>query len=391
MGIAMQRNLELERAILAAPDDPQPWSVYADWLQSRGDPWGERLTLELQREQTDDEDELVRIAGRLAQLQRQHGGTIMGERLSAWINEPDFADIVDLDWHYGFVLGLRVGSLEDVELPVSEVLAAILASPACCMLRRISVGITDPSYPTSLRSAVTALAAGPVHEHLVELFLGDFAYPDECEISWVSVGDITGVLARCPALRHLHVRGADIELGDALVHPTLETLVIETGGLPARACAAVGRAWLPELRSMEVWFGRREYGGDGSIEQLAPLFGGAGLPALRHLALKNSEFQDAIAHALVHADILAQLKSVSLGMGILRKRGGEALLAAADRLRHLTRIDLDFNWLSAELAAELVRVLPRVHIGERNEPPPTYFDDDEDDEGDGDYYTQVGE
>ena len=39
------RNRELELAIAAAPDDPQAWSVYADWLQGQGDPWGERLSL----------------------------------------------------------------------------------------------------------------------------------------------------------------------------------------------------------------------------------------------------------------------------------------------------------------------------------------------------------
>jgi uncharacterized protein (TIGR02996 family) len=37
---------ELVNAIAAAPDDPTPRLVLADWLQDRGDPWGELLALQ---------------------------------------------------------------------------------------------------------------------------------------------------------------------------------------------------------------------------------------------------------------------------------------------------------------------------------------------------------
>jgi uncharacterized protein (TIGR02996 family) len=38
------REPALEAALAAAPDDPQRWAVYADWLLERGDPLGERLS-----------------------------------------------------------------------------------------------------------------------------------------------------------------------------------------------------------------------------------------------------------------------------------------------------------------------------------------------------------
>ena len=37
----MARNPELERTILADPDNEEAYQVYADWLQSEGDPRGE--------------------------------------------------------------------------------------------------------------------------------------------------------------------------------------------------------------------------------------------------------------------------------------------------------------------------------------------------------------
>lgn len=37
------RDDQMERALIDSPDDPHRWSVYADWLQERGAPLGERL------------------------------------------------------------------------------------------------------------------------------------------------------------------------------------------------------------------------------------------------------------------------------------------------------------------------------------------------------------
>src|ERR1043165_6551684 len=37
------RNADLEAAIVADPEDEGPYLVYADWLQSRGDPRGELI------------------------------------------------------------------------------------------------------------------------------------------------------------------------------------------------------------------------------------------------------------------------------------------------------------------------------------------------------------
>ena len=45
-GATGARNAELEAAIAAAPDEVEPYLVYADWLQSRGDPRGELITLQ---------------------------------------------------------------------------------------------------------------------------------------------------------------------------------------------------------------------------------------------------------------------------------------------------------------------------------------------------------
>jgi uncharacterized protein (TIGR02996 family) len=390
----MQRNPELERAILANPDDTRAWSVFADWLQAQGDPWGERLSLELARLDAGIARQRE-IQASLDALDRRHRQAMFGAELATLMDHEDFDAVVDLDWRHGFVIGIRVHPNDAGDEPrPAQVLRALLDSPVSRFLQHLTLGITDERYPTSLNSGIAVLRGHPQLETVRELFLGDFNYPEESEISWVTIGDISAVLAACPNLRSLHVCGASIELGDALIHPKLEHLKLETGGLPARAVQAVGRCWLPELRSLEVWFGRMDYGGDGSIEMLAPLMLGQGLPKLEHLALNNSEFEDDIAIALAKAPILDRLQRLGLAMGILRDRGARAILEAADRFRHLEAIDLDFNWLSAGMAERLQLALPAVHIGRRNEPRELLPDEDEDEDDEdeyGHYYTQVGE
>jgi uncharacterized protein (TIGR02996 family) len=42
----MKTNAELEQAIRNHPDDPKAYLVYADWLQTAGDPRGELIAVQ---------------------------------------------------------------------------------------------------------------------------------------------------------------------------------------------------------------------------------------------------------------------------------------------------------------------------------------------------------
>src|SRR5262249_23480816 len=42
-GARRARNLALEARVLAEPDDPDAYLVYADWLQAEGDPFGQLI------------------------------------------------------------------------------------------------------------------------------------------------------------------------------------------------------------------------------------------------------------------------------------------------------------------------------------------------------------
>ncbi len=377
-----------ESAILDDFDDLQAWSVYADLLQSRGDRFGERLGLGLALARSPANPALEQA---IVDFDRHHLSTeaMLGPELARRIDRSDFARVARLEWRFGFIVGAAVGLPSDDpswQGPALEpVLAAILSSPAARLLRDLDIGIFDREPPTNLGELDEVLEdAGPLPS-LRRVLIGDFRYPDEYEISWVEVGEVATTLHVAPELRELHVRGSKIEFFLPVEHAKLERLWLETGGLSAHAAWSLGQARLPALRHLQVWFGRPPYGGLATIEQVRPLLAGDGLPALEQLDLQNAEFTDDIALALVESPLLARVRGVSLAMGNLGDRGGRAILDHAAKFEHLRSLDLDHNYLSLALAAELQAALPGiVTIGRQLEPHRL-------EGGELGYFAQVGE
>src|SRR5207248_7122270 len=61
---------DLLAAVYADPESDEPRAVYADWLQERGDPWGELIALQLSKPDAK-KDKTAR--DRIAALIKKHG------------------------------------------------------------------------------------------------------------------------------------------------------------------------------------------------------------------------------------------------------------------------------------------------------------------------------
>ncbi|MEE1805937.1 STM4015 family protein [Streptomyces sp. BE133] len=226
---------------------------------------------------------------------------------------------------------------------------------------------------------------------LKALFLADVV-SEECELSWLEMSDITPVIEAFGQLEELTVRGCGepIDSKETLGlrpvrHKALKSLRFESGGLPSGIVRAIGASELPALEHLELWLGVTEYGGDATVEDLAPLLSGAAFPALRHLGLQNSEIQDEIAAAVASAPVVAQLESLSLAMGTLGDEGAESLLSGQP-LTHLTSLDLHHHYISDALVDRLRNLLGSDRVnGEIHEVE--YWDP----EGDDDRYVAVAE
>ncbi|MGW6023878.1 STM4015 family protein [Streptomyces sp. NPDC055099] len=184
------------------------------------------------------------------------------------------------------------------------------------------------------------------------LFLGD-VLSEEFEISWIKLGDLTPLLKAFPLLEKLGVRGGERLVLEPTHHTALRELRFESGGLPAAPVRALGACEFPALDHLELWLGTSWYGGDSTIEDIAPLLApGWRMPSLRHLGLQNSDIQDEIAVSIAGAPVVPQLDSLALSMGALSDEGGAALLEGQP-LTHLHTLDLHHHFLSAAMTQRL--------------------------------------
>ncbi|MBO4209428.1 STM4015 family protein [Micromonospora echinofusca] len=271
----------------------------------------------------------------------------------------------------------------DYDTPAEEFAAQLtefVATVDPASVRALVIGAWGSAYDTpppvgllvELASRLTGLRA---------LFLGEMTF-EECEISWIRQDDVTPLLTAYPALEVLRVRGATEGLTLSPVrHTALRELAIEAGGLPAGVVRAVAGCDLPALEHLELWLGDPAYGGDATVDDLAPILAGTRLPRLRHLGLRDAMIADEVAAAVAGAPVVARLHTLDLSLGVLSDPGAAALLAGQS-LTHLRRLDLHHHYLSEETAARLARELPGVEVD---------LSDREEADSDGDRYVAVAE
>ncbi|MEV8326375.1 STM4015 family protein [Kitasatospora sp. NPDC056731] len=229
---------------------------------------------------------------------------------------------------------------------------------------RVTAVVIGPWFsdePEQLDAALAAIVeAADRLPALRGLFVGDVTY-EESEISWLEMCDVTPLLTTYPELTELVVRGgSNLEL-TPVRHEALRALRFEAGGLPAPVVRAVAGCDFPALERLELWLGVDNYGGDATLDDLAPFLDGTRFPAVRHLGLQNSEFEDDIAAAVAHAPVVARLESLSLAMGVLTDQGATALLEGQP-LTHLRALDLHHHFLTGEVQQRLTEALPGVEI-----------------------------
>ncbi|POM22718.1 hypothetical protein BTM25_49220 [Actinomadura rubteroloni] len=263
----------------------------------------------------------------------------------------------------------RVRSESYKEGAFAELWARFLDTVDTAEITALVVGYWGPSERGNANYPVALLAdAAARFPKLRSLFFGEIVL-EESEVSWIEHGDIGPLLAAFPALERFDVRGSEGLTLDPFKSDALKTLRFETGGLPAGIVRTVGASDLPALEHLDLWLGTGEYGGDATVQDLAPVLGGERFPALRRLGLENAEIADEIAAALAGAPVVARLESLSLALGALGDTGMEALLSGQP-LTHLRRLDLHHHFVTDPMIERARAALPGVDLdlSEREDP-----------------------
>jgi len=363
---ASESNPELEKVILENPEKIEARLVYADWLQSHGDPRGEWIMLEHELAKNPKDKKLISARDTLFKNNRPR---FLGP-LARWEKTLDGTDQEAFKWKLGFIQSVRLGfdsyANDDQELDLGDALGEILAHVSGRFLEEVIIGVNSADGEAEYQSLVTALgnAARP---SLRKLHIADFEYPDQIEMSWTHLGNLSKVWKAVPRLETLIVQGGTFTLGDIAL-PELKHAEFRTGGLAQSSAASIAKANWPKLEYLDIWFGDDNYGGDATIDDILPILEGTALPKLKHLGLMNSQFANDIVQALPGAKILKQLETLDLSMGVLGDDSLEPMLEQKDRFKHLRKLNLNQN-LIGDAGIERAKALgPNVLVDDQREP-----------------------
>jgi uncharacterized protein (TIGR02996 family) len=357
----MLENADLVAALLQNPDDLATYAVYADWLETQGDPRGELMTVQLalardpkhkklhKREQALLEKLAPSLLGDLSRSARHlHLGWGIGHVKRARLHQDHLGE------------GARMPPLDAVEM--AAMLGELVTAPIGRLLSELVVGIV--TYEENSYDAITAELArrGPLPA-LRTLSYGDFTYQDT-ELNWSTIGDCEPLWPAVPNLRTLRLRSGSMRLAN-IVLPELRDFETYTGGLDAASLAAIATARWPKIERLHIMCGRDSAGASGGVRELAPLLDGKDVPALRRLGIANFEFGDALAAAIVRAPIVKQLTHLDLSQGTFNDDDARVLADHAEVFAHLEELSLAENFLDDEGIELCSRLAKRVVLADQ--------------------------
>lgn len=260
----MELPEELEAALLSALDDRSAYAVAADWLQQEGDPQGELIALSLLAQVGPDEKIVTTpaIDARILELQK---------RLEPFDTSANWSPI-SLRWRWGFVRAVHLSSEAAASEP--DQLRSVLASPIARALRELELaGLwTDRLVKVVTELARTAPRVLRGVRSLAVYVDRDATTPLDLQPLWRCLPRLerlvlvaptpTGTLD-LPHLRELYVsRATTIDVLRNAALPSLHTLRLDAGALPAELGARLDPSRFPALRRLSITQ-RRDVGVSG--------------------------------------------------------------------------------------------------------------------------------
>lgn len=364
-----QCHPELEAAIEEDPSDHRRWLVYADWLQSQGDPRGELMMVQHALATERDKDRRTRLqqeAARILDENERHFFGFVGEH----------RDSFRVGWRTGFAgaLTFRVDQ-HDYE-SIEELLPEFLGHPSARFLRELVVE-ADPSEfnlpDMDLTGLLAAIGSGkslPSVQTVSFRRLPSSFEEDRPSSFFTELGELGPLCTAFPAMRRLAVSAGGAELRDPRLPATLEELELDLDALSVSNLRDLqSRRW-PSLKSLVIWFGRGEDARTGWAEDVEAVLDGARFPVLENLGLRNVTDANDLCAALADSKVLRRLRSLDLAHGAMNGQGAALLANVAGELPRLETLDVTDNALEPSDLARLAGVAKEIRS--RSQRPGTW-------------------
>jgi uncharacterized protein (TIGR02996 family) len=361
----------LEQALVEDPDDLAAHMAYADFLQERGDPRGEFISVQLALEDpARPPRDRVRLEAHEQELLAAHAREWLGDLAPHLLDSPAHAFRLARGWLWRLVVRRDNGGLA----------RAVVLAPQVRLLRELIVeedprlreqrGSADWPSPSTALCPTDLLARSPWLGNVRVLQVGEQPERDDfrCFSGYAYSPGLPALVARLPRVEELHLftKRYDPVPVFAQALPRLRVLQVYhlADRYPLEVLAAnpsLGR--LTHLLCHPHY--HAEYDEDDPFNPDDAYINLAGLRAvvhsphltsLTHLQLRLSSAGDAGCAEIVASGILKRLKVLDLRHGGVTDDGARVLAADPD-LKNLERFDLSRNRLTREGEAALLRVL----------------------------------
>jgi uncharacterized protein (TIGR02996 family) len=329
------RHTELELAIANDPEVPASYSVFADWLQSQGDPRGNVMAIAIAAEARGDDKAFAKelkkhvhdLLGPLAALAAPERGAREGD--------PEvFA------WRFGVIHGAYLHA--DRQKPIDRALEQILRHASGRFLVELTLAQNE-----RIQDAIDLLARrAPASLRGLRLWA-------------VSNAKLAELWPALPQLRRLSLSGHALALG-AIELPALERLELVDSQMPAASARALVVAPFPVLDQLRIDFGSGYTTGDASIDDIFELIARRDLPALRQLALVRTRYIREVVIELARSPLAAQLEQLDLSFNQMTDTNALELVRWRANFPRLASLDVTGNRLTQTGLDALAALAPAL-------------------------------
>jgi uncharacterized protein (TIGR02996 family) len=308
------RHTELELAIANDPEHPAGYSVFADWLQSQGDPRGNVMAIALAAEVAGDDKAFAKEL-------KKNVHDLLGP-LARYATPERFAREGDPNvfaWRFGVIHGAYLHA--DRQKPIDHALDQILRHASGRFLVELTLVQNE-----ALQDAIDVLVRrAPASLRGLRLW----------QVSNAKLGELWPAL---PRLRRLSLSGHALALG-RLELPELERFELVDSQMPAASARGLVTAPFPRLEQLRLDFGSGYTTGDASIDDIFELLARRDLPSLDQLALVRTRYIRELVIELSQSPLAAQLEQLDLShnqmvdanaLELARRRANFPRLASLD-------------------------------------------------------------
>jgi len=329
------RHPDLELAIANDPESPASYSVFADWLQSQGDPRGNVMAIAIAAEARGDDKAFAKeLKKHVHDLLGPLAGYAAPERGAREGDPSVFA------WRFGVIHGAYLHA--DRQKPIDRALDQILRHASGRFLVELTLVQNE-----RIQDAIDVLARrAPASLRGLRLWA-------------VSNARLAELWAALPRLRRLSLSGHALALGP-LELPCLERFELVDSQMPAASARVLVKAPFPVLEQLRLDFGSGYTTGDASIDDVFDFLARRDLPALHQLALVRTRYIRELVNELAQSPLAAQLEQIDLSHDQMTDTNALELARRRANFPRLASLDVTGNHLTPRGLDALAEAFPAV-------------------------------